>query len=413
MNLRILLGVLLGCFCTSVQAGMWDRDRPGDDSLPAVMEVIGQRFDIFPNEYYQARLSNLEPQLGALRAVDLSTPLSQEQISLVADNLGVIDDVAIAQLRLGNIGDAIIMLDWKHRLADAIRDERTATARKHAYRATANKAVCLRERWLTSARPSPDDLKQARDLLQAAVDEDPYNGDAHWSLIEIEWLMRNARYEPEGDPLMPNMLGINDASFRGERDEAALQRHNLSGCIQYLSRRIAYEGATKEVDLDYALSLALALCGRNDEAAFAWLRVCQLLDEGSRTRLTNAPAVGGCKQLMSVHLGKLQDRETIESLYMELRDNSEHWRESRLGYLQKTLAAGKHPDTHADFWSRWSAVDKGVPQAGRPVHQPDPGVSTTLIVGGLAGLGAVLVLILGFAVFTGRRISPPPSIDEV
>ncbi|MCB9894282.1 MAG: hypothetical protein H6839_07530 [Planctomycetes bacterium] len=406
-----LLSCLLWLACP-LCAGVWDRDRPDDQSLPSVLDTISGRYDVLPAGYYRARLDRLQPALTELRAVSLDQPLTSEQMDLVADRLPIIDDAAVARMRLGEYGDAIILLDWKSRLADAIRAERTATAKLHAYRAAANKVACLRERWLNSDNPDPADLRQAAELLNAALKDDPFNADARWALLEIEWLRRGARYEPGADTVFPNMLGLKDASFSGERNEAALARNNLSGCIQNLQRRMSYGGAI-DVDLMYSLSLALTLSGRNEEATIAWLRLCDLLDDGVRSRVAGAPATKGLKQLMSVHLGKLGERDAAEQVYRELRDKAENWRESRLKYLNTNLDAGKHPDTSPAFWSSWSLADKGPPQPGRPEDMADPVVSTTLLVGGIGGLLVVLLLLLGFSVFLGRRTAPPPKLDEL
>ena len=409
---RLVLLVCVIGLAMPLQAGVWDRDRPSDESLPSVLDTISGRYDSLPDAFYRSRLERIEPQLAALRLLDLGQSLTADQIVTVADALPLLDDAAVSRMRLGDFGDAIILLDWKSRLADAIRPERTATAKQHSYRAVANKVACLKRRWLSSPHPDPADLKQAAELLEAALKDDPFNTDARWALVEIEWLKRGTRYEPGTDTVFPNLLGLQDASFVGERSESALARNKVSGCIQALMRQISY-GGERDVDLMYALSLALTLSGRNEEAIMAWLCICDLIDDGATSRVTGAPASKGLKQLLGVHLGKLEDRDAAEKLYRELCSKAENWRESRLKYLKEGLEAGRHPDTAPAFWSGWTLADKGLPQPGRPENKPDPIVSTTLLVGGIGGLLVVLLLLLGISVFLGKRTAPPPSIDEL
>ena len=293
-----------------------------------------------------------------------------------------------------------------------VQRDRTATARNHRIRALANKAACLHHRWRRDESPDLADLNLARDLLDTLFREDQYNTDARWSLLEVDWLLSRPNYVSGIDPVFPNLMGLNDAAFRGGLDDTAPARVGLGGCIPWLTRRIVYENAWQDVDVTYALSLALYLTGRAEESLFAWFRVCELIDGGQTTRVANAPGPNTLKRLMGVHVENLPDQETARKLYAELRNRCDHWRESRHEYLVSQLAQGKHPDTHTDFWSGWSLTDKGPPVAGQT--PPDEGVTVSpmLLLGGFGGLILVLVLVLGATIFMSRK-GTAPSVDEL
>lgn len=408
MRVPALLAALL-LLAAPLQAGLWDRDRPPDEALPAATDVISGRYDRLPAGFYQQRARRLEATLDALPEFSAENPFTPEQIRQIADSLPAMDDAAVAQFRLGDYARAIILLDRKNRLAEAIRQVRTATAKEAGYRAVANKAACLAAR--AAQTPGTPDLRDARDLLTAALKAEPYNADAQWSLAEVEWLLSQPAYGAD-EALFPNLLGLSVAAFRGERNADALARHRVAGCIPYLCRRIAYEG-TESIDLMYGLSLALSISGRDEEAVLAWLKLCEMIDNGAVSAVANAPAARGLKRAMGVHLGAIYERDAAEKLYAELSIQAEAWRLSRLQYLEQQLTAGRHPDTDPAFWAGWSLQDPALIQPGRPQEDAQPAISTALLVAGIGGLVFVLSLLLVFILFLGRNKSPHPNVDEI
>lgn len=408
MRVPALLAAML-LLAAPVEAGLWDRDRPSDDALPSAADVVSGRYDRMPAAFYQQRARRLEPTLDALPEFSAEKPLTPEQIRQIADALPAMDDAAVAQFRLGEFARAIILLDRKNRLAEAIRPERTATAKLAEYRAVANKAACLAAR--ATQTPGTPDLQDARDLLAAVVKDDPYNADAQWSLAEIEWRLSRPAYAAEA-ALFPNLLGLSIAAFRGERNADALARHRVAGCIPYLCRRIAYEG-TESIDLMYGLSLALSLSGRDEEAVLAWLKLCEMIDNGAVSAVVDAPAARGLKRAMGVHLGAIYERDAAERLYSELTSQADTWRQSRLMYLEANLKNGRHPDTEPAFWGGWSQQEPGVVLPALPQEPKDPAISTALLVAGIGGLVFVLCLLLVFILFLGRNKSPHPNVNEI
>lgn len=397
---RLLLIGLVAC-CAPLSAGLWDCDRP---SIPLDhFDAITGKFDRPPAEYYRAREARLGPELDVLPDAP-----NADDIQRIADALPLFDDAAVAALRCGELGRAIGLLDRKARLTEAIRPTFTARAAEATARTSANKAVCLRIRW-RSARDT-EDLRHARELLTGVLEGDRFNSDALWSLAEIEWLLEPPAWQPGSDPVFPNLLGLRDSSFRGELDDSAPARNNVAGCLQFLGRRVVYEGGWQDVDVMYAYSLALALTGRSKEALFAWFRVVELIDQGATTAVPGAPAPTALKRAMRTHVADVPDAAELEKLYVDARQATDEWLKSRNEYALALLQQGRHPDTDPEFWSAWN-LQPPAPGPGEPSY--DPAISTELLVGGLGGLLLVLMLILGVSVVLGRRTPAAPNVDEL
>jgi hypothetical protein len=395
---RALLLVLLAA--APLHAGLWDRDRPV--TLPDHFDTATGKFDRPPEDYYRRREARLRPLLDALP--DAPSAADAER---VADALPLFDDAVVAALRCGEVSRAMALLERENRLIAGIRGSLTARAADATARANANEAACLLARWHEGRRA--EDLHGAVELLQGVLAADKYNLDAQWSLTETNWLLGAPAWHANAEPVFPNLLGLRDASFRGGLDDNAPARVGVAGCLNFLVRRIVYESGWHDVDVMYAYSLALALTGRETEALFAWFRVAELIDSGAATVVSGAPAGTALKRLLGKHLETVEGREEAERLYAELRRKTDEWHERRLQYTRTQLEAGRHPDTHPDFWAAWDAVPPSPPAE----METDPAVSTTLLVGGLGGLMVVLLLILGFSVFLGRKTAPPPKIDEL
>lgn len=389
-----------------LQAGLWDRDRPSAESMPGHYDVIAGRFDRFPDAYYEHR-----HDLALRQIHDVES--SPADVDLVVERLPAFDAGAVALFRLGRHGEAIILLDRKNLLIGNIQNVRTAVAREQSRSANANKAAVLLHRWLGSDAKSTEDLQAAERLLESLLTVDAYDSDALWSLSEIQWLLSEPQWSQNADPVFPNMLGLADASFHGSLDEAALARNNVAGCLDYLARRIVYEGGWMSVDVMYAYSLALALSGHAEESLFAWYRVCELIDAGKTTRVAHAPAAKTLKRVLGVHVANLEQKSEAEKLYQEMRRKADAWVASRNSYLEVALADGRHPDTQADFWAAWQENDPGAPEAGKPVDTSEPAVPPEILIGGIGGFAVVLLLMLGGIVFLGRRSGSAPSVDEL
>lgn len=408
---RLLICGFLCLAAVPLQAGIWDADRPDPESLPSHYDVIAGRFDRFPAGFYEQRQLRAAEHIKGIEDFDLS---DERELESLCESLPVFDDAAVALFRLNQHGDAIILLDRKLHLIARIRDSRTATSRTQGDRGEANKAAVLFQRWLTSSNPPEADLKAAREILKVQVDADPFNSDARWSLLELDWHLSKPAWSARNDPVFPNILGLTEASFRGEHNDSALARAGIGGSLAFLARRIVYEDGWTNVDVMYAYSLALAVSGRDEESLFAWFRVCELIDAGANTSVANAPAPKVLKRVMGVHVSDLEQKASAEKLYVEMRANADAWSTSRNSFLEAALAEGRHPDTDASFWTAWSLNDPAPQQPGRPIEPAEPFMHPAILIGGFGGFALVLLAMIIGVVMVGRRTSgSAPSVDEL
>lgn len=387
--------VLLTLCAGPLSAGLWDSDRP--EALPDSYDLVSGKFDRPDEPYYEARIRRLSPTLESDLALE--------------SRLVNYDDVAVARMRLGQYADAIILIDRKSQLLETIRRDRTSLYREHRIRALANKAAFLVQRWRSSERADASDLRSARELLELLVQEDAYNADARWSLAEVTWLLDPPAFREGEDPVFPNLLQLRDAAFRGTREESTLARNGIAGCLAWLERVIAYENGWTDVDILHAYSLALYLSGRPEESLFAWFRLCELIDAGSRSVVRGSPEPRVLKRLMGVHQQGQRDLNVAREVYNELRKGCDRWHESRTVYMRTQIAEGMHPDTHAGFWSGWKLDTAGEEAATREEREAAT-VSPMLLLGGFGGLALVLVAIFGATIFMSRK-GRAPSVDEL
>ncbi|MCA8919695.1 MAG: hypothetical protein KDB32_11500 [Planctomycetes bacterium] len=411
MSTRLLIYLVLGLVAGSLHAGLWDSDRPTPEGLPSHYDVIAGRFDRFPPGFYELREQRSSAQIAGIEDLKVA---DTNQLDRLCASLPVFDDAGVALLRLGRHGDAIILMDRKLHIVSRVHDIRTATARSQGDRGEANKAAILLNRWLNTPNPTDTDLKVAHDILQAQLDADAFNSDARWSLLEINWRSSKPAWQPTGDPVFPNLLGLTEASFRGEHNDSALARAGIGGCLAFLARRIVYEDGWENVDVMYAYSLALALSGRDEEALFAWFRACELIDGGATTGVANAPAPKALKRVLGVHVNDLEQKTSAEKLYIEMRERADAWSASRNKFLEVGLAKGRHPDTDPKFWAAWSLNDPAPQQPGRPEEPDEPFMHPAILIGGFGGFALVLLTMVIGIVMVGRRGGgSAPSVDEL
>lgn len=402
--------IILALLCTApaVQAGLWDRDRPGRDDLPSAFDVITGRYDRLPAAVYEQRLQRLN---DALSEFTPDGDINEDEAASTLDGLSLYDDAAAAHYRLGDYGAAILMLDRKSLQIERVREFHAARTRGHELRYLANKAACLQARWMKSGDRA--DLELAKTLLERILELDRHNWDAGWALTEVEWRLSNPSYD-RTDPVFPNLLGLVDADFRDDYEPAALARNGIAGCIEYLSRRVVHEGMGRDVDIMYALSLGLTLAGQRQEAIFAWFRVGELLEDGQTTVVECELKPAALEQLMGVHLGALQEETDQRKIYRKLRDDSDAYVASRNDYVRRGLEEGAHPDTDSAFWAGWRLTDAGPPSPGRPPQpEPEPIMSKAVILGGVGALMGIFVLLFLAMMLLGRSKSPHPTVDEL
>jgi hypothetical protein len=177
----------------------------------------------------------------------------------------------------------------------------------------------------------------------------------------------------------------------------------------HLARRVVHGGGWEDPDVFYALSLALWLQGRDDEAIAAWLRVNELVTAGGASRVGNAPAPDALVREMGRHLGELADLETRQELYDKIRQAADQWVNRRNDFAAVRLQQGRHPDTDADFRAGFDTPAPNPTSA----DDSDAPINTGFVVAGIAAFFVLIAVLGGIAFFIGRRHPRPPTVDEV
>lgn len=407
MNIRSVTLILALTIHAPLSAGLWDVDRPERNDLPPLQDAITGRFERRPAQFYAQRLARLKPEIEPALNADNALPKSGADDLLRV--LPLFDDVCVAQFRLGQYGDAIITADRKLLQIERIRKFNETAARTHEIHALANKAECLKHRWDVSGDDA--DLRVARSTLERVLEIDRHNWDAGWSLTEIEWLLSSPAHDAARDSVLPNLLGLTDADFQQDLEPGALARGNIDGCIEFLTRHIVYERGWENVDVMYALSLGLALSGQRRDAAFAYLRVAELLDSGASTLVQNNLDAETLKQRMGIHLGGIA--ADLHETWLESRRESDAYMSSRSLYLNRKLDNGEHPDIDANFWGAWRLEEANPPTPGPKPEDAESATSLTAILGGAGALVGVIVLLFLGVMLLGRNKSPHPTVDEL
>lgn len=375
---------------------------PAAADSPDVMSVIAGRFDRFEPAFFEARHDRIRQQLNDLP----NPPLDDAQRRAVLEALSLFDEAAAALRRAGRFDDAIYLLDQKFLRIQQVRETSGVVARREEARMLSAKAAALLARFREAGAAT--DLQQARKMLEQALQIDRYDIAAQYALDEVRSLQEPPEWQPKMFPF-PNLLGFSDYDMSLPRGPETLARTEHPGAIEYLAGRIVEDG-WHDVDAFYALSLALWLNGRDEEAITAWLRVSELIADGETTAVRNAPT--GLARLMAEHIGEIPDAKRQQDLYRELRHHADNWVAARNEYAAAQLAQGRHPDTHADFWSGFRKPEPPVANNAQE-SEPEPPMATVFVFGGAAALAFLLVVLAGFTYYVSRRHPKAPTVDEV
>lgn len=245
-------------------------------------------------------------------------------------------------------------------------------------------------------------------------------GEARFKALMLKWAAE--RPLVNADEMLPDYFGLRLASSKTAIvDNDQLDTLKLRGVIEFLLDLLKANPAWENVDTYYALSLALAVDGKQHLAHFARLRVLELLGEGKATRLPLAQGVSDIAPLLyarQLQLGKLVEIRTLDDPqkqhcaqeYTYRRAFAKLWLAERETFITKRLDAGRLPD-EPDFWQGFiprvytpnipppvaappvplPAAEPETPAA--PASEPQE-VSSRWVTGGAAGAGAVVILML-------------------
>lgn len=390
--------LILVCALAPLAATPWDRDRPGDNHVKSIEDACSGRVDRLPALYYEMRVERLQGLLAPGRFDSEET-------------LARVDDLTVALIRLGRVPAALQWIERKQAALEALKARDVLLYNSHTERMQKNKAVALLARWRT-ARDAKD-LETAVALMRVATESARLNHENGLFLRELSFLQRKL---PPADAVFPNALGLTEAHLRGGGRTGALAAAKLEGALPHLRRRLTYGGEHDNADLFYALSLACAMEGRDDDAALCWARVCELVDAGAPVSAAHRLSADALKRALGWHVKA--DREAAKSRLEQLKAAAKLVNTDRAARISAALERGEHPDTMPDFWVRW--MDKAAlePKAVTPApvvpeHDPKPLIGTALWIGGGAMVLFLFLVVGGVAIFFARRHPSPPKVDEI
>jgi len=329
MLIRTLAVVLL--FTTPVHACMWDSDTIAQeaDGLPEIVNIIVGRFPRNPDRYYEMRYQRMFQNI--------------EVIDVVPIELWWFDDIAVACDRLGKHDEAVRYMQRKHELMTDPQFAKVIAGniKEHTYRYHANIGTFYIHRWLANGADRQDmtDAEMARDHIAKAIEINP---DAHfgrekYQLMAIEWILN--------PPTSQDDERFDYRSFLDHQQDLDIE-HAIEG----VSGLIVLGAAWESVDVYKVLG---DLLGRNGDASLAMLveqRIDELIKNGRRSVAVGAPTGDALMDELHVARGQPTAEDEVIAFYKAARAAADEWHDERVAFMHNQFHAGKHPDTHKDFW---------------------------------------------------------------
>ncbi|MGB0991882.1 MAG: hypothetical protein ACPG32_05375 [Akkermansiaceae bacterium] len=316
---------------------LWDSDTLAEEAAGRGEEVkvmVGW-FDRNPAEYYQMRLSRVRGEL-------------KEK----PEDLALYDDAAVALERLHRSREAIEIMAQKKRVLDTLPE--SEAKEEHTYRYYANLGTFYAHAWFSQAPEArlknTAELSKAESLIEKAIElnEDAHFGREKYQLMALQWLnpAHEERYkELSSDLDRISLMAFDPAPEVAKKGEAA---EGLAGLIRL-------GAAWRSIDVYTALVEVYQEQNRASLAYIAQLRVNELAGSGLKSAHYNPKTA---QEVMS-YVGKSTPRKTkpLEEWYGKARAAANDRHVARTSYMQKKMAKGMHPDTHAYFWDGWKEPD--------------------------------------------------------
>lgn len=317
---------------TPLSACIWDSDtlRAEAKGVPTIIETISGRFDRFPPRYYEMRRDRV------LKIIEQD-----------ANNLALYDDLAVSYDRLGDSSTAIFWMEKKGEVLKQHPDK------EHQYRYLANLGTFYIHRWLKAGADFSDrnDVFKACELIEKAIELNP---DAHfgrekYQLQVLHWLRDLPAPSSDSSAEEKAIAHIPFDESEEYRGTTTDPNSKPSEAVVGYSGLITLGAAWESYDIFLALSQALSMDSRNHIAHLASLRINELSKQGKKSIASPLGEV----YTRSYSVLRDPDIERADKYYTELRNEAKTWREERMNYINSQLDAGKHPDTHADFWGSY------------------------------------------------------------
>ena len=304
--------VALALVPTASWACINDRDTLAFElsNRPDTQRVLTGWFDRYPAQYYQMRIDRLEKKQNLA--------------------LSEIDDLAAAYERIGNSNKAIEVIE---------RKQKYKLDKENQYTYHANRGTFYAHRWVAKRKPS--DLKTAIADIDTAIKLKP---DAHFGREKAQ--LEVLRAVSEGAP-----IGMMVSSVLGRKDAEV-------GLVGLIMLGAAWESPDIVAALAYVLSRT---SGSSSVMSIAKMRYDELLKAGKKPLTSTAEqdlqSVSGAKA------GPLGERG-IADQFRELRLAADRRHNQRTAFLLAEMKKGRHPDTHADFWTGWKEPTMPKPNTG-------------------------------------------------
>jgi hypothetical protein len=225
---------------------------------------------------------------------------------------------------------------------------------EHWYRYHANIGTFYAHRWLkTKDRKRMEDMERGRKHIARGIEIKP---NAHFArepyqLMAMEWILDGCQ-----DTFLEFMR---DAQEKKNEEDG---KRRIEKSIEGLSGLIVLGAAWESIDIFAALSSQLDRNHHDKVAYLADLRVGELQKNGRKSL-----SMQGMKPYAERWHPRVTGIKTLETQYKMLREDAEAWHTERINYMMKRLEAGKHPDTHPDFWNEYKERPK--PSLGVPWYQ--------------------------------------------
>ena len=358
----ITAALLMALSAQQVSACLWDRDTLAFEGSQygEILNVIAGRFPRNPDIFYEARLARVT-----------------REIADDPDNLGLYDDAGVACDRLHRPAEAIAWMEKKAAILATDPDP------DHEYRYHANLGTFLIHRWLRAgAKADQPEGKQGAEHIRKAIGINP---DAHFGreaiqLQAIEWILAE-----RGATIVPPR---EDNLFWHLHEKGYLPDEiNRTKALEGLAGLVTLGAAWESVDVFDAMARVFRDQDDSSMAMLAQLRVAELFEDGRRSLAPDSP------DSYSVAEGGLQFSGHVKKWFRKARRAADSWQAARDRYIGDQIAAGKHPDTHPDFWDGFDEDQHRLPKL--PHNSPTPtgrlinGIKIAVII-----CGSLLIAIL-------------------
>lgn len=302
-----------------IVACAWDDDTLSMEAkgLPTVIDAIVGRIPINPPEYYHARIKISTEKLK-------NNPNDLEQY----DNLGVACD---------KIGDSNAAIAWMQKKEKVMKTQGikpgTDPLRDPWYRYHANLGTFYAHKWIRANEPDKLELlDKAQAELETAIKINPK---AHFGreIVQLEAIVQMKKY-------------VMNRRFFGAPFHDLVAEHGSDAVAEGLIGMMTLGNGAESRDMLSILSYAVS----NNLSS---------IHELIAHRDKELKSTGKARVIEpNLAFGMSRNETGLNKQFIALRENAKEYHQKRTQFILDQLKAGKHPDTHADFWTGYEDVPR-------------------------------------------------------